>query len=288
MDRTLIIETSAAAVVVIAVVAMTVAIALLARRGRDLSAEIRRLVDHDVAVVEAHGEQAAATRALAEETRHEHVLAARPLLVLLDEPPIGIRDQPWAAVRVRNVGNGSALNFAVWMLASGNLYRSAGAEAKGFSAALHLASGDIFEPGPFQNMLCVGRAHGYLDPGSAVVGEHPDANLTAYCADQFGNRYRFNLRTADPPDVWERGADAPSWAGAWDPRLSSGAASQNDAHPVISTVPERDLTQLIEALHDVLHALQEDSVPERDVGITGRAIRRAPPSEHRRDFEARS
>jgi len=287
MDQTLIVETGAAAVVVLAVVAMTVAVALLARRGRDLSVDIRRLVAHDVAVAEATGEHSAATRALAEETRHDHVMAARPLLVLLDEPPIGIRDQPWAAVRVRNVGNGSALNFVVWMLAGGNLYRSAGAEARGFSATLHLAAGDIFEPGPFQNMLYVGRAHGYLDPGSAVVGEHPDANLTAYCADQFGNRYRFNLRTADPPDVWERGADAPSWAGAWDPRLSSGTPVQSEVLPVMSTLPERDLTQLIDALHDVLHALHEDSVPERGVGITGRAMRRSPPSEHRRDFEAR-
>lgn len=59
------------------------------------------------------------------------------------------------------------------------MYRLAGAEVQGFSGALHLASRDIFEPGPFQNMLYVGQQHGYLDPGSAVVSEHPGANLVA-------------------------------------------------------------------------------------------------------------
>jgi hypothetical protein len=168
---------------------------------------------------------------------------------------------------VRNVGNGPALYFVVWMLAGRGLYRSAGAEVQGFSGALHLASRDIFEPGPFQNMLYVGQQHGYLDPGSAVVGEHPDASLIAYCGDQFGNRYRFNLRTGDPPVVWERGADAPSWAGAWDPRLSSGSWSPT----VMTPVPERDTTQLVEALHERLHALQDADATESDVHLTGRA-----------------
>lgn len=58
----------------------------------------------------------AAVRALTEETHEDHTIATQPLLVLLDEPPIGIRDQPWAAVRVRNVGNGPALHLVVWML----------------------------------------------------------------------------------------------------------------------------------------------------------------------------
>ena len=218
MDWTPIIEASTAAVVGLAVIVMAVSILRLARHNRGLGIEVRRLVNHNVALQEAAAEQA-------EDARREGALASQPLLVLLDEPPLGIRDQPWAAVRVRNVGNGSALDFVVWMLADRHLYHSAGAAAKGFSGALHLASGDIFEPGPFQNMLPVGKVHGHLDPGSAVVSEDPATNLIAYCGDASGNRYRFNLRTADPPDIWEAAADAPPWAGAWDPRLSSRAAS---------------------------------------------------------------
>lgn len=267
MDWTLIIQATAASVAGVAVIALVLAVLLLARRTGRLSADIRRLLDQDSALLETAGQQVAAVRALTEETHEDHTIATQPLLVLLDEPPIGIRDQPWAAVRVRNVGNGPALHLVVWMLAGGSLYRSAGAEVQGFSGALHLASRDIFEPGPFQNMLYVGQQHGYLDPGSAVVGEHPGANLVAYCGDQFGNRYRFNLRTADPPEVWERGTDAPSWAGAWDPRLSSGAWSPT----VMTPVPEGGTTQLVEALHDKLHALQDAAAAERDVHITGHA-----------------
>jgi hypothetical protein len=271
MDWTLIIQATAAAVAGLAVIALALAVLLLARHNRGLSADIRRLVDQDIALLETAGQQAEAVRALTEETHQDHTIATQPLLVLLDEPPIGIREQPWAAVRVRNVGNGPALHFVVWMLAGGSLYRSAGAEVQGFSGTLHLASRDIFEPGPFQNMLYVGKTHGYLDPGPAVVGEHPDANLAAYCGDQFGNRYRFNLRTADPPEVWERGTDAPSWAGAWDPRLSSGAWSKRDAPTVMTPLHERDTTLLVEALHQALHALEDADAAEGDGHITGHA-----------------
>ena len=199
MDTTTIILAITAGVVGLTLIAIAVAIVLLARHNRAFSRELRRLVDNNVALLEAAAsQQADAARGMMEQLRQEAAVATMPVLVLLDEPPLGIRDQPWAAVRVRNVGNGSALNFVVWMRLAGHLYHSAGAEAKGFSQDLHLAVGDTFEPGPFQNMLFVGDAHGYLDPGAAVVGDDPSANLVAYCGDAVGNRFRYNLRTGDP------------------------------------------------------------------------------------------
>ncbi|MGA8521614.1 MAG: hypothetical protein WB807_00975 [Candidatus Dormiibacterota bacterium] len=276
MDWTPIIEASTAGVVGLAVIVMAVSILRLARHNRGLGIEVRRLVNNNVALQEAAGLQA-------EEARRDSALATQPLLVLLDEPPPGIRDQPWAAVKVRNVGNGSALYFVVWMLAAGTLYHSAGAEARGFAGAVHLASGDVFEPGPFQNMLPVGNVHGYLDPGSAVVSDDPATNLMAYCGDTSGNRYRFNLRTADPPDIWERGADAPTWAGAWDPRLSSHPSPAGDA---LASLPERDQTRLIDALQDALHALQRAAGDDDDVRVTGRAMRRPYVADHRSDVSS--
>jgi hypothetical protein len=288
MDWTLIVQTITASAVVLVLVAMAVAIVLAVRQNGRLDATLRALVDHNAALLEAATQQAEAAKALADETHEDRAVAARPLLILLDEPPLEIREQPWAAVRVRNVGNGPALNFVVWMVAGASLYRSAGAEANGFSGALHLAPGDIFEPGPSQNMLYVGPVHGILDPGPSVVAEHPSTNLMAYCGDHFGNRYRFNLRTADPPDVWERGADAPPWAGAWDPRLSS-----HEVHPAVAAVaasstPERDLTQLVAALRDVLQKLQQTAGADTDVRLTGRGAQRTHELEGRGDFEVRS
>ena len=288
MDWTPIIEAITAGVVGLAAIAMTVAIIYLARHSLGRSTDLRRIMDQNTAMLEAAAQQEEAAGALTEESRQDLAVAIRPLLVLLDEPPLGIREQPWAAVRLRNVGNGSALNVVVWMLAGRDLYRSAGAQVTGFSGALHLASGDIFEPGPHRNMLYVDKLHGYLDPGSAVVGEHPATNLAAYCGDLLGNRYRFNLRTADPPDVWERGADAPSWAGAWDPRLSSGGWPQGEGHTLTTSLPERDLTQLIDALHNVLHALQNAVAADQDVRITGRAAQRPHLAGPGSEVEARS
>jgi hypothetical protein len=287
MDWTPIIEAIAAGVVGLAVIALAVAIIRLSRRNLALGAEVRRLVEQNMALLDAAGQQTEAARVLAEETHRDRAAAIKPLLVLIDEPPLGIREQPWAAVRVRNVGNGSALNFVVWMRAGGGLYRSSGAEARGFSGTLHLASGDIFEPGPFRNMLFVGNSYGYLDPGAAVVGEDLASNLMGYCGDSSGNRYRFNLRTADPPDVWERGMDAPSWAGAWDPRLSGVAWPQTEANPVLTSLPVRDLRQLVEALHDTLHSLQDAVAPDQSVDLTGRA-QRPHVTEHQSDIEASS
>ena len=287
MDWTPIIEAIAAGVVGRAVIALAVAIIRLSRRNFALGAEVRRLVEQNQVMLDAAGQQTEAARVLAEETHRDRAASIKPLLVLIDEPPLGIREQPWAAVRVRNVGNGSALNFVVWMRAGGSLYRSSGAEAKGFSGTLHLASGDIFEPGPFRNMLFVGNSYGYLDPGAAVVGEDLAGNLMAYCGDSSGNRYRFNLRTADPPDVWERGIDAPAWAGAWDPRLSGVAWPQTEANPVLTSLPVRDLRQLVEALHDTLHSLQDAVAPDQGVDLTGRA-QRPHVTEHRSDIEASS
>ncbi|HEY8675493.1 MAG TPA: hypothetical protein VIO13_05945 [Candidatus Dormibacteraeota bacterium] len=287
MDWTLIVQTITASAVVLVLIAMAVAIVLSVRQNRRLDATLQALLDHNAALLEAATQQTEAARALVEETHEDRAVAARPLLILLDEPPLEIRDQPWAAVRIRNVGNGPALNFVVWMVAGGSLYRSAGAEANGFSGALHLAPGDIFEPGPTQNMLYVGPVHGILDPGPSVVAEHPAANLMAYCGDHFGNRYRFNLRTADPPDVWERGADAPPWAGAWDPRLSSHDMP-SDAVPAGLGLPERDLGQLLGALRDILERLQGTAGLDEDVRLTGRGAQRTHDLERRGDFEVRS
>ena len=273
MDWTLIVQTVTASAVVLVLIAAVAALILWIRHTGRLDATLRYLLEGNAALLEASARQAEGARALADEAHEDRAFASRPLLILIDEPPLGIRDQPWAAVRVRNVGNGPALTFVVWMLSGDSLYRSAGAEANGFSGALHLAPGDIFEPGPFQNMLFVGKAHGYLDPGSAVVGDDPATNLTTYCGDHFGNRYRFNLRTADPPDVWERGADAPPWAGAWDPRLSSEEPPQRAADTPMTSL-ERDLTQLIPALRDALDRLQEAGAAETDVRLTGRGLRR--------------
>jgi len=248
MDWTPIIEAITASVVGLIVIALAAAIIWIARHNRALGTEVRRLVELNMALLDAADHQAEAARALAAQTRRDRAAAIQPLLVVVDEAPPGIREQPWAAVRVRNVGNGSALNFVVWMRAGGGLYRSGGAEAEGFTASLHLASGDVFEPGPFRTMLFVGNTDGYLDPGMAVVGEDVAENLIAYCGDSSGNRYRFNLRTGDPPNVWERAADAPPWAGAWDPRLSGVAQPQTEANPVLTSLPRRDLRQLVEEM----------------------------------------
>jgi hypothetical protein len=280
MDWTLIVQTVTASAVVLVLIAAALALILWIPHARRLDATLRHLLEGNAALLEASAHQAEGARAFAEEAHEDRAFASRPLLILIDEPPLGIRDQPWAAVRVRNVGNGPALTFVVWMLSGGGLYRSAGAETNGFSGALHLAPGDIFEPGPFQNMLYVGKAHGYLDPGSAVVGDDPAANLAAYCGDHYGNRYRFNLRTADPPDVWERGADAPPWAGAWDPRLSSEEPPQRATDTPMTSL-EGDLTQLISALRDILDRLQDAGAAETDVRLTGRGSRRPQETERR-------
>jgi hypothetical protein len=288
MDWTLIVQTVTASAVVLVLIAAAIAIVLWLQHNRRLDAAMQRLLDGNAALLEASAQQAEGARALAEEAHADRAFASRPLLILLDEPPLGIRDQPWAAVRVRNVGNGPALNLVVWMLSGGSLYRSAGAEANGFRGALHLAQGDVFEPGPLQNMLFVGKSHGYLDPGSAVVGDHPAANLTAYCGDQFGNRYRFNLRTADPPEVWERGTDAPAWAGAWDPRLSSEEPPRRAADIRMTSVLERDVTHLISTLRDIQERFHEAGAEETDVRLTGRATPRPHDAERRSDFDPRA
>ncbi len=275
MDADTIILAITASVVGLTLIAIAVVLVLLARHDRAFARELHRLVDNNAALLEsAATQQADAVRGVGEQVRHETAVATMPVLVLLDEPPVGIRDQPWAAVRVRNVGNGSALNFAVWMRVAGHLYHSAGPEAKGLSEDLHLAIGDTFEPGPLQNMLHVGEAHGYLDPGFAVVSDDPSANLFAYCGDTSGNRYRFNLRTGDPPDWWERGADAPAWAGAWDPRLSAVGSTKREVPNVWASLPEHDVRRLTEALQDVLEALQDSVAPDQHVGLTGRVSRR--------------
>jgi hypothetical protein len=273
MDWSLVVQTITATAAVLVLVAFVIAGILSMRRNHRVDATMRHLQEGNAALLEAAAQQMEGTRAMAVQAHEDREFAAMPLLILLDEPPLGIREQPWAAVRVRNVGNGPALHVVVWMLAGGNVYRSAGAEANGFSGALHLAPGDIFEPGPFQNMLFVGEAHGHLDPGAAVVSDHPAANLVAYCGDHFGNRYRFNLRTADPPAMWERGADAPTWAGAWDPRLSSTPPREREGSIRPGALPEREVTRLVTALRDALDALQ-DAGPEADVRLTGRASRR--------------
>ena len=288
MDWSLIVQSITAAAVVLVLVAFVVAIILWIRRNARVDATMRHLQEGTTALLEAAAEQTEGARALAAQAHEDRTFATMPLLILLDEPPLDIREQPWAAVRVRNVGNGPALNFVVWMLARGNVYRSAGAEANGFSGALHLAPGDIFEPGPFQNMLFVGKADGYLDPGAAVVSDHPAANLAAYCGDHLGNRYRFNLRTADPADVWEQGADAPAWAGAWDPRLSSEEPREREESVRLGSLPERDVTRLVTALRDVLDVLQDAGAAEADVGLTGHGSSRRQGAERRSDFDARS
>ena len=288
MGWTLVVQAITASAVVLVLIAVVAAIVLSVRQSERLDSTMRALLDHDTALLEAAAQQTDAARALIEETHEDRAVAARPLLILLDEPPAEIRDQPWAAVRVRNVGNGPALNFVVWMIAGGDLYRSAGAEANGFSGALHLAPGDIFESGPSQNMLYVGQVHGILDPGSAVVADHPSANLMAYCGDHFGNRYRFNLRTADPPDIWERGADAPTWAGAWDPRLSSREVSAGTVPADLTPPRDRDLAELVATLRDLLDRLQDAAGSDADIRLTGRGGQRTHDPEDRGDFEIRS
>ena len=275
MDTTTIILAITAAVVGLTLIAIAVVLVLLARHNRAFARELRRLVESNAALLESAATQLAdAVRGVGEQVRHATAVATMPVLVLLDEPPVGIREQPWAAVRVRNVGNGTALNFVVWIRVAGHLYHSAGPEAKGLSEDLHLAIGDTFEPGPLQNMLYVGEAQGYLDPGFAVVSDDPSANLFAYCGDTSGNRYRFNLRTGDPPEWWERGADAPPWAGAWDPRLSAVGSTKPETPSVWASMPEREVRRLTEALQDVLDALQDSVTPDQHVGLTGRVSRR--------------
>ena len=68
-------------------------------------------MDQNTAMLEAAARQEEAAEALTEGSRKD--VAIRALLVALDEPPLGIREQPWAAVRLRNVGNGSALNVGL-------------------------------------------------------------------------------------------------------------------------------------------------------------------------------
>lgn len=288
MDWSLVVQTITASAVVLVLIAGVIAIILWIRHSARVDAAMRHLQEGNAALLEALLHQQEVARALAEQAQEDRAFASMPLLILLDEPPLGIREQPWAAVRVRNVGNGPALNFVVWMLAGGNVYRSAGAEANGFSGALHLAPGDIFEPGPFQNMLLAGKAHGYLDPGAAVVSDHPASNLAAYCGDHFGNRYRFNLRTADPPAVWERGDDAPPWAGAWDPRLSAEEPRERKGPSQQVSLPERDVTQLVTALADVVETLRDVGGADAGVHLTGRAALRRRDAEQPGDFDLRS
>jgi hypothetical protein len=288
MDWSLAVQIITASAVSLVLVAVVLTGILWIRRTHRADATMRQLQEGNAALLQAIAQQAEEARAVAAQAHEDRAFATMPLLILLDEPPLGIREQPWAAVRVRNVGSGPALNFVVWMLARGDIYRSTGTESHGFSGAIHLAPGDIFEPGPFQNMLFVGEAHGYLDPGAAVVSDQAAANLVAYCGDHFGNRYRFNLRTADPPVVWERGDDAPSWAGAWDPRLSSGELHEHERPTRRVSLPERDVTQLVTALRDVLDALQDAGATDAAVGLAGRASRRGQDTGLRSDFEARS
>jgi hypothetical protein len=288
MDWSLIVQTVTASAVVLLLIAFVTTSIVRLRDNARVDATMRHLQEGNASLLEVSAQHAEGTRLLAEQAHEDLAFATMPLLVLLDEPPLGIREQPWAAVRVRNVGVGPALNVVVWMLAAGNVYRSAGAEANGFSGALHLAPGDIFEPGPLQNMLFAGKARGYRDPGAAVVSDHPASNIAAYCVDHFGNRYRFNLRTADPPAVWERGADAPPWAGAWDPRLTSEEPRERVRSPQLVSVPERDVSQLITALRDVLEALQDAGAAEADVQLAGRPSPRRQDAERRGDFETRS
>jgi hypothetical protein len=229
----------------------------LARNNRERIASVGRLVGHKGSA-ESVAEQAKAAQDPVEEMCESPEVTVRPLLVLLNEPPPGIRDLEWAAVRVFNAGTGPALNVVVWMYdAAGNIYRSAGAEAMGFAGALHLGSAETFEPGPTQNMLYVDKLRGHLDPGPDVVGKSPSTNIAAYCADQLGNRFRFSLRTGGPPDIWRRGADPPPWANAWDPPLALGVLARLPANAVTTSTPGRDLSQLLEELHDVLHDVQD-------------------------------
>lgn len=271
MDWSLVAQVVSASSLVLILVTLGIAIVMWLRRSSHMATTLRHLQDGNASLLEATVQRAEEARLLVAETHEDLVYATMPLLVLLDEPPVGIREQPWAAVRVRNVGNGPALNFVVWMHAGGNVYRSSGAEMNGFSGAHHLASGDTFEPGPRQTMLYAGKAKGLLDPGSAVVNEHPATNLVAYCCDSIGNRYQFNLRTGDPPAVWERGADAPPWAGAWDPRLSSAEPREQEGPEALRSLPERDASRLVTALRDALNAIEDGGAEETGIRLAGRA-----------------
>src|SRR5579864_1689225 len=99
MDWTLIVQTVTASAVVLVLIAVAIAIVLWTRHSRRLDAALQRLMDGNAALLEASAQQAEGARAMAESVHEDRAFASRPLLILLDEPPLGIRDQPWAAVR---------------------------------------------------------------------------------------------------------------------------------------------------------------------------------------------
>ncbi len=151
MDWTLLVQTITACAAVLVLIAAAVGLILWIRHTRRLDAALQHLLESNTALLEASARQTETARSLADEAHDERAFASRPLLILIDEPPLGIRDQPWAAVRVRNVGNGPALTFVVWMLSGDSLYRSAGAEFEWFlgsaasGARRHLRAGTVPE-----------------------------------------------------------------------------------------------------------------------------------------------
>ena len=181
MDWTLIVQTVTASAVALVLIAAVVALILWLRHTRRLDATLQRLIEGNAALLEASARQGERAEALAEEAHEDHAFAMRPLLILIDEPPLGIRDQPWAAVRVRNVGNGPALTFVVWMLSGGSLYRSAGAEFEWFlrsassGAGRHLRARTLPEHALRRQGARISRP--WLGGGRRCSGGQPDRVL---------------------------------------------------------------------------------------------------------------
>jgi hypothetical protein len=163
--------------------------------------QTRRSVLQAAKAVSAGVAEAEATVALVAEARRDRELAIQPVIVCTDGPNAD------GQVGIENIGRGPALRTLVFWW---------------YEAQIHFPEGRGFPIGPGAEapggyglfLGCQTPAATLSDPGFQVVGSRPDTNLFAYCIDQLGNHLRFNLRTAEAPDVWRHDEPPPPWAEA--------------------------------------------------------------------------